>query len=259
MTKIGNYKDAVKNEETAKKKYKGVMIAVPNYTGEIMQETHASLTVLIRFLEKNGIPSSEYLLSMAGPAEARNHILTRFYDDTDYEHLLMVDDDMQFMPNMVARALNLGKPIVGAVYHKRELPNPANPWASIVGTPEDGEQEIIDGFQKWKYVGGGVLLINRSVITKMLKKMPDLSDVAESTSNAKTGVTRLIRAFDEIKIDNANVMSEDTSFCERWRRCGGEIWAAIDFPVGHIGKFNFCINPAEHLRLRKPVEAKNAA
>jgi hypothetical protein len=103
------------------------MIAVPNYTGEIMQETHASITVLVRFLEKNGIPNSEYLLSMAGPAEARNHILTRFYDDTDYEHLLMVDDDMQFMPNMVARALNLGKPVVGAVYHKRELPNPQQP------------------------------------------------------------------------------------------------------------------------------------
>jgi hypothetical protein len=64
-------------------------------------------------------------------------------------------------------------------------------------------------------------------------------------------VTRLIRAFDEIKIGSNPAMSEDTSFCERWRRCGGEIWAAVDFPVGHIGRFNFCINPAEHLKLKK--------
>jgi hypothetical protein len=229
------------------KNYKGVMIAIPNYSGEIAQETHASITVLARFLEKHGIPSSEYLLSMAGPAEARNHIITRFYDDTDYEHLLMVDDDMQFLPTMIARSLNFGKPVIGAVYHKREMPVPGNPWAMIVGTPEDGEQEIVNGFQKWKYVGGGVLLIHRSVVTEMLKKMPKLSDTTESTCNAKTGVTRLIRAFDEIKIGSNPKMSEDNSFCERWRRCGGEIWAAVDFPVGHIGRMNFCINPAEHL------------
>jgi hypothetical protein len=41
-------------------------------------------------------------------------------------------------------------------------------------------------------------------------------------------------------------------------RCGGEIWAAVDFPVGHIGRMNFCINPAEHLKLKKPAESKAA-
>lgn len=237
-----------------KSKYKGVMIAVPNYTGQIEQETHASLTTLIRFLEKNNIPNSEYLLSMAGHAECRNHILTRFYDDTDYEHCLMVDDDMQFMPTMVARALNLNKPVVGAVYHKRQVPKPGdNAWHHIVGIPLEGEHEIIDGFQQWKYVGGGVLLIRRDCITKMLEKMPEIADFSESLSNTRTGVTRLIRAFEEIKIESNPTMSEDNSFCERWRRCGGEIWAAVDFPVGHIGKYNFCINPAEHLQLKKKV------
>jgi hypothetical protein len=183
----------------ADKSYKGIMIAVPCYR-DLAQETHASLTVLIRFLEKHGIPNSEYLLSMANIAEARNHIITRFYDETDYQHLLMVDDDMQFMPTMIARALNLKKPVVGTVYNKRQLPDQGNAWSSIVGTPLDGEQEIVDGFQQWKYVGGGVLLIDRAVVTEMLKKMPELSDITECASNTRTGVTRLIRAFDEIKI-----------------------------------------------------------
>jgi hypothetical protein len=155
------------------KNYKGVMIAIPNYSGEIAQETHASITVLARFLEKHGIPSSEYLLSMAGPAEARNHIITRFYDDTDYEHLLMVDDDMQFLPTMIARSLNFGKPVIGAVYHKRAN---ARSRQSVgrdrrhAGRRRAGNRRR---FPEMEIRRGGVLLIHRSVVTEMLKKMPN--------------------------------------------------------------------------------------
>lgn len=235
------------------KQYKGIFIAIPNYTGEIQQETHASLTTLIRFLEKNNIRNVEYLISMAGPAEVRNHILTHFYDATDYEHLLMIDDDMQFMPNMIARMLNFGKPIVGCVYHKRQLPDQGNPWSAIVGSPlDEGLGEIVDGFQKWKMLGAGVLLITRDCITEMIEKLPHIVDYAHSDDNKRTGISRLIRAFDEIKVGNSLKMSEDNSFCHRWRvECGGEIWAAVDFPIGHVGKFNYCINPAEHLGLKK--------
>ena len=30
-------------------------------------------------------------------------------------------------------------------------------------------------------------------------------------------------------------LSEDYSFCHRWRQCGGEVWANISHPITHVG------------------------
>ena len=39
-------------------------------------------------------------------------------------------------------------------------------------------------------------------------------------------------------MDNADgvPLSEDISFCRRWRQAGGEIWADITSPVVHVGR-----------------------
>ena len=35
------------------------------------------------------------------------------------------------------------------------------------------------------------------------------------------------------------MLSEDFSFCQRWRQCGGEVWASATHTIQHIGNHAF--------------------
>jgi hypothetical protein len=42
--------------------------------------------------------------------------------------------------------------------------------------------------------------------------------------------------FGEITLEDGDSLSEDHSFCKRWRSIpGNEIWAVVDEPIGHVG------------------------
>ena len=96
------------------------------------------------------------------------------------------------------------------------------------------------GFIEVEGCGAGVMLIARDCIEQMLKKLPKISDTAApKNSPLARGLNRLIRAFDPITLD-AGRMSEDFSFCHRWRvECGGEIWASTNRKITHVGVHHF--------------------
>src|SRR5262249_853059 len=159
--------------------------------------------------------------------------LTKWYDDCpDMDHLLMVDNDMSFNCRLIMDMIALKKPVVGTIYHRRQCSERI--WDLVVGVPLPGEpRPIVNGFQEWKYVGAGVLLIKRRVVTEMLQRMPELSDVYDPGAIGAIGISRIIKAFDEMKDKQGRPLSEDLSFCERWRQCDGEIWANVERPVAH--------------------------
>ena len=42
--------------------------------------------------------------------------------------------------------------------------------------------------------------------------------------------------FSEITLEDRTRLSEDYSFCKRWRSlAGNEIWAVVDERIGHVG------------------------
>jgi hypothetical protein len=73
----------------------------------------------------------------------------------------------------------------------------------------------------------------------MLKKLPEISDDTRSRkSPVVRNLSRLIRAFDPLVVEGGR-LSEDFSFCHRWRKCNGEIWARADKSLTHIGLHRF--------------------
>jgi hypothetical protein len=221
---------------------KGVLIAVPCYGGEIKMECHAAIGQLRATLGWAHVKSAEYNQAMCDIVDARNMMLTHWYDNTpEYDHLLMIDNDMHFDAGMISQMIGMSKPFMGAIYHKRQMPVNGDIRSVLIGEPLEGEAtpEIVNGFQRWKYVGGGVMLIKRRVVTDILKKFPDINDTMDPGFMKIAGVTRIIGAFNKMKDKNGRPLSEDYSFCERWRQTGGEIWAAVDYPISHIGAFAY--------------------
>jgi hypothetical protein len=53
-------------------------------------------------------------------------------------------------------------------------------------------------------------------------------------------------------------LSEDFSFCRRWTRMGGEIWADLESKLTHVGAYSFTgdfstqFSPAATTELRTP-------
>lgn len=218
-----------------------VLICVPAYGRTVNAETMQSLYTLGTWLTANNIRNQLQWISAADIVEVRNLMLTAWYDAyPQYSHMLFVDADMGFPAELVRDMLDFDAPLLGTFYARRQME------VSIVGAAlhEDHSiNDVVKGFLPANYIGGGVMLISRRMIKEMLKKLPNLIDALPGVLQNAVPVKldRLIRAFDPILQDDRR-LSEDVSFCYRWREgCGGQIWANVHHRISHVGPFDFAI------------------
>jgi hypothetical protein len=233
------------------------MIATPAY-GDIFYTPYVqSLIKLVRGMHQKQWDFSFRSISYSEISESRNYLLTHWLDKTDASHILFLDADMGFEPQQIVDMVAFDKPVVGAVYPKRniDLRRVAKHAAESVPADiaiaraqqfvfrpprEKGEWNSRDGFLEVEACGAGILLIQRTCIETMLRLMPQISDTtAKKTSPLAKELDRLIRAFDILHVGGSR-LSEDYSFCHRWKHlCKGEIWASIAHEIVHIGLHQF--------------------
>jgi|GEM_PF-779847 len=217
-----------------------IFIFVPAFGQHITATTFLTTHALQQALAAKGIGGGVSTLSFPDIAELRSMALTIFYDALDASHLLFIDADMGFAPELVLDMLMFGEPLVGTLYPQRKLPLS---WAGS-GTGEKVTERRA-GFMRVEGVGMGCTLISREVVTRMLEQFPEIVDTRLSLHPAcqmmkDAKCTRLIRAFDKIDLPERGQVSEDLSFCMRWNKCGGKTWAAIGHKISHVGPFDYC-------------------
>jgi hypothetical protein len=232
------------------------MIATPAY-GEIFYAPYVqSVLALVRLAHKVKWDFMFESISYAEVSEARNYLVTRFFDKTDATHLLFIDADMGFPAKLVTDMLALGKPVVGVVAPKRQI-NLKRVAELARSEPDTGRviakaHEFVvrrlpsadmprNGFVQVEACGAGILLIERSCIAALLRRAPEMSDEAAKGRTPLTrDLPRLIRAFDPLIRDDGARLSEDFAFCHRWRQlCGGEVWASLAHQITHVGLHHF--------------------
>jgi len=223
------------------KRTSGVLICVPAYGQTVAAQTMEAIYATCQYLTAQGIKNQLTWMSAADIVEVRNLMLTTWYDHySSYSHLLFIDSDMGFKPELIRDMLMFNKPLIGTLYARRQ----ATP--STVGVPlGSSAKDIVQGHMLCSGVGMGVTLIHRNVVTGMLQHLPDVSDSVPGVIGKAVPhtLTRFLRAFDPIKEPNLR-LSEDFSFCHRWRQCGGEVWANVNHRISHVGPFDFAIRYA---------------
>lgn len=217
-----------------------IFIFVPAFGQTITATTFLTTHALRQTLSAKGIGGGISTLSFPDIAELRSMAMTVWYDTMpDVSHLLFIDADMGFAPDLVTDMLLFDEPLVGAIYPQRKLPVS---WAGS-GTGEPTTQRRGD-FMRVEGVGMGCTLIKREVVARMIEKFPELVDTrmklhpAAETLKA-AGTNRLLRFWEKLDLPERGVISEDLSFCLRWKECGGQVWAAVGHKISHVGPFDF--------------------
>lgn len=210
-----------------------VYVFLPAFGRQITATTFESTHLLMSAFMQKGIHASISTFSWPDIAEIRNMVLSFWYDAMpESTHLLFVDADMGFAPEMVMDMMSFSEPMVGAAYPKKTYPIE---WAgSGIDAPEQRR-----GFIEVEGLGMGCFLIRRDAVTAMIEKFPDLIfDYMTLTDLAKAGAKRTFGFFDPIRGPSGKV-SEDISFCRRYRETGGKVWASIAHNVTHVGPWGF--------------------
>lgn len=236
-----------------------ILFCIPAYGSQVRIETAMSAASGVMHLAQN-IPGSEvkmFAVDMAEIARVRNLFASLMLHE-EHDALIMLDSDMGVPPDTFTRLIRSGHEVCGLTYPKREIDlqrfyNSARAGAEFeaarVGAlnfiaagafiHNNGTIDIKDSFIEMRELPGGCLVIRRSALEKMWKAIPSIRQTEGiSDVEGQMGMTKIIRCFDNIQKGNVKV-SEDLSFCRRWREIGGQIHALFDVPVAHYGHMKF--------------------
>lgn len=238
-----------------------ILVATPCFGGMV---THSYMLSVIRLLNYAKSAGFEVSLSVAAYdaliARARSSLVAAFLDDPRATHLMFVDADISFEPQQVERLLRFDKEFSGALYPLKSIDWDLIPQRcvargesvqqaglSYVGTfcPEAERKQEAD-FATAIYAGGGFQLIRRSALERMVAAYPETHFTCVHTL-PMSGVRRdalqssnLFALFDcIIDPETGTYLSEDYSFCLRWRKIGGEIWIDGASKLTHSGPYQF--------------------
>lgn len=229
-----------------------LILATPAFGGQVTGPYLSSVLKLQLACRKRGLRFN--VLVHHGDAlvqRARQDLVARFLQQGDATHLLFVDADIGFDPEQVFRLLDFGVDMAAAVYplkwmnpeglkalarEGRDRPDAAA--LSYVYEPEEaGKQEIRDGFLRVRFAGTGFLMIRREALLSMMERYPELRYKGTFTAEDPLAGNPHRYALFNCMIDpkTGEFLSEDYSFCQRWREMGGEIWADQKSRLTHTG------------------------
>ena len=222
------------NEEPGKIDYKAVtlMIATPAvdevtklcYTQSMFNDyalmLNTGMQMTVRFVTK---------CSMID--HARNLHCSEFLK-SECTHLMFIDDDMGWPQGAMLRLLSHNKPIMAAVGCTREFVK--RRFCAKVHPDTIGYDQK-RGLVRVTSVGTGFMLIQRHVIEKMAK-----AEFDAGRGYKASGDEEIIHApiFEFQMIDGVK-HGEDYTFCNKWRKMGGEVWVDPTITLVHAGSHDF--------------------
>lgn len=203
-------------------------IVTPMQDEQVDVAYHSSLQHTLIELARRGVQAN--VRQTAGGShigKARENLLWQAMR-TNPTHLMFIDADMGWQPKAVARLLSadLDFCAVAGVYKQEEVKACAN------FLPGDQNFHAHTHFLEVRDVGFAFVMLKASVIEKMCAAYPELQyDAGEHDEYAL-----FLDMIDKSEGEHGTRLSEDLSFCRRWRAIGGQIWLDSQMALIHAGR-----------------------
>ncbi|GAN68466.1 hypothetical protein [Acetobacter orleanensis] len=262
-----------------------VFIATPCFGGLVTQVYMQSVLGCLSTAQDHNLAFSLCMMGNdAVVCRGRNTLLDKFMNYSDATHILFVDNDIGFEPDAPARLVAAGKDVVAGLYPLKERywdglttaqimrgETPATASLRYTGeteklheTPAAGGTLITTAFS-----GAGFMLITREAIQRMSAFYPETryNRIEVPTQSLDAALGRPAEHPDDgggaphalfdctIDEETGAYMSEDFTFCKRWRAMGGEVWLDTSLVLSHSGMAQFSGNPALRLGIALPDAA----
>ncbi|MDQ3929491.1 MAG: hypothetical protein M3328_10135 [Chloroflexota bacterium] len=243
---------------------RNIFIATPCAHGVVTDVYTASLFLLTKSLERSGVKSDLFLNNRSDIVHSRNELASLFLASPEYSHLLFIDSDMGFAPDYVLAMINTDHPFVSTACPRRRL----NLQAVVANAPEakdgDSVQQYLDSCMSYVYepirnsqtrkvvfqrfssgehqfavvqgTGSALVLLKREVFESIIAGQQVTKHMDDYYLANKAPYYGF---YDKIQQENCIPMSEDFSFCQRWRNVGGEIIMGITPTIQHVGPMCF--------------------
>jgi hypothetical protein len=236
-----------------------IFLATPCYGGMVsLRYFHSIMNAMVYGTNSGLAVTVETLAGDSLITRARNSLVAKFLAHKRATHLLFVDADIGFEPSHLVRLLALGEDIAACMYPLKQFFWDEQAVARAragelittaplryVGAPStNGSRERRGDFVAADYAGTGFMLISRDAILRLIDAHPELH---YTTAHVPLDVdpALLYALFDTaINPENRHYLSEDYTFCARWRALGGKIWLDTESALIHAGAHEFVGAPA---------------
>lgn len=195
----------------------------PSADGKVYFETHRAVRDSQWDLLHSGIDVVE--LCLAGRSHiqsARETLLWNAWYDLPQRptHFFWFDSDMDWPMHAVRQLLETDFEFVGAPGLRKQEPYEfCGEFVRV--EPERGCIPALG-------LGFAFVMLKRSVIEKMISAYHDLEWHNSRFNRKEWGL------FRDTQDDKDQWLTEDLSFCYRWLKIGGKIWAHLGIELGHI-------------------------
>lgn len=232
-----------------------LVIATPCYGGLVTQRYMQSICALLEHGNRSGLAIAVELLGYDSLiTRGRNTLVTTFLDNPTATHLMFIDADIGFTPDQVMRLLEFNAPVVAGAYplklilYDQQVVDRVRAGEALdtaqlnyVGAQcQDAEREERDGFLTAEFAGTGFMLIQRSAIEQMIAAYPETHYTAAHNDPSPMPSQNRYALFDcMIEPETGHYLSEDYTFCKRWRAIGGKVWLDTRSRLMHIGPREF--------------------
>jgi hypothetical protein len=225
-----------------------IVIATPCGSSFVHSTFAASVAATAAELTRNGIGVRIFFTQGWEVSTQRDWLADLFLKESKASHLLFVDSDISFNPDLCLRLLHFKKEVVGAAYAMRRLE--LNKLRDGVKAGKSFERAWLDAHRfacskplrqegpliEVQQIGLGFTLLARSVFEKMITQC-DLRRYHNSQADSHTTTAPLFGFFDRIDLPDGQRLGEDYAFCERWRTIGGQVWVDATAEIKHHGDF----------------------
>ena len=189
------------------------------------------ISYTIACMKNNMIFSIETMANESLVTRARNNLVAKMMVNPKTTHLMFVDADVGFDAESIYKLIAHDKDVVGGIYPKKTF-EPDYVFNPTTDAKRDGNLIEVED------IGTGFLLIKRSVFETMMNKFPKLK--YKNGLNIDNESEPFMYALFDTWIDpEGNYLSEDYTFCERWRGLGGKIYADTSIKLTHTGYYPF--------------------
>ncbi len=232
-----------------------LFVATPCYGGAVsLRYMHGVVALLMQGLRQGFAVSLETLSYESLITRGRNTLVSKFLDKAEATHLLFIDADIGFDPRQVVRMLEFEEDVVAGMYPLKTLAWDAAALERarrgegvdtapirFVGTPCEGDARVErDGFVTATYAGTGFMLIRREALLRLIEAYPETRYTAAHATAEAAQSPHQYALFDCV-VDKASghYLSEDYTFCQRWRAIGGTVWLDPRGVLTHVGSHDF--------------------